>query len=344
MSFGFINYDHLLMKETITLDQCIRIIESSIHKIGLVVDTDRKLLGTVTDGDIRRALLLGGNLKTSVKQVMNANYRFVYESFSSSVVDKMLNEEKLKYIPVVNEHLNLLRLLTNENGYVHEFKNPIVIMAGGKGKRLRPYTESCPKPMLTVKGIPILERLIIKFRKSGFSKFYISVNYLKDQIMEYFKDGKKYGVEINYLIERKSLGTAGSLSLLPNDISLPFIVINGDILTDLEPSNLLLYHHEKKAKITIAAREYSHTVPYGVLQTKGSYLDQIIEKPNFNYLISAGIYVIEPSAIRSLNSNEYLDMPDFFDSINDEGSPIAICPLHEDWLDIGRVEDYTSVK
>ena len=204
-----------------------------------------------------------------------------------------MKKNSINQIPILNKNGKIKDIvLIQEFSPKHEErKNSVVIMAGGIGKRLRPYTENCPKPMLCVGDKPILESLLEKLIESGFKKFFISVNYLKEQIIDYFKDGSSWGVEINYLIEEKPLGTAGSLSLLPNDIESPLIVMNGDILTKFEANKLIDFHNDNSAYASICVREHETTVPFGVIESKGIELRQIIEKPTYSDLVSAGIYI-----------------------------------------------------
>jgi NDP-sugar pyrophosphorylase family protein len=216
--------------------------------------------------------------------------------------------------------------------------NAAVIMAGGKGMRLRPHTDHCPKPMLRVDGKPMLEILIEQCIASGFRQFYISVNYLKEQIMEYFQDGVKWGVSIDYLIEDEPLGTAGSLQLLPGELQDAFLVLNGDILTRLNPSQLLRFHAEHDAAGTLCVREHITTVPFGVVQTKGVELVGFEEKPSYRQLVNAGVYVINPELLPLLPHHQAIDMPTLLQNAQQAGHRIAVCPIHEYWIDVGRPE------
>lgn len=209
-------------------------------------------------------------------------------------------------------------------------------MAGGLGKRLRPYTENCPKPMLPVGGKPMLEILLEQCIDSGFRKFYISVNYLKDQIIDYFGDGNAWGVSIDYLLENEPLGTAGSLQLIPDKLKEPLLVMNGDVLTRLNPSQLLRFHIEHQAAATLCVREYTTTIPFGVVQTNGVELAGFAEKPSYRELVNAGVYVIDPLLIPLLPPHQKTDMPTLLQNAQKAGHHVAVCPIHEYWIDVGN--------
>ena len=308
-------------------------------QIALVVDDEQHLLGTLTDGDIRRGLLHGASLDSPVEKLMNRKFRFLRKSDNQDVVLEMMRREGLRQIPVLDEkgcvvHLLMLKELLDPP----QLSNAVVIMAGGKGTRLRPFTEHCPKPMLPVGDSPMLEILLEQCAASGFRKFYFSVNYLKEQIIDYFEDGSRWGVSIQYLEEVEPLGTAGSLQLLPNTLSDPFLVLNGDVLTRLNPSHLMQFHEEHQAKATLCVREHELTVPFGVVQTKGVYLAGLEEKPTYRHQVNAGVYMIDPELLNLLTPHQFTDMPSFLLAAQEAGHRVAVCPIHEYWLDVGRPE------
>ena len=213
-----------------------------------------------------------------------------------------------------------------------------MIMAGGKGTRLRPLTKHCPKPMLPVGDQPMLEILLDQCIASGFRTFYLSVNYLKEQIIEYFDNGSRWGVSIHYLVENQPLGTAGSLQLLPDSLTEPFLVLNGDVLTRLDPRHLLHFHNEHQALATFGVREHELTVPFGVVQTNGVELAGFEEKPTYHHQVNAGVYVIDPQLLPLLTPNQFTDMPSLLIDAQEAGHRVAVCPIHEYWLDVGRPE------
>jgi len=211
-------------------------------------------------------------------------------------------------------------------------------MAGGLGSRLKPYTDNCPKPMLKINDKPILEIVIEKCIDYGFQNFYLSVNYLKEIIIQYFGDGSKWGINIHYLKEKEALGTAGSLGLLPSDIEHPFLVINGDVLTKFNPYKLLEFHNIHKALATLSVREHIIDIPFGVIETEGVEVKEMLEKPSYKRLVNAGVYALDPSILKYINEKERIDMPELFNRLMALKKKVVACPIHEYWIDIGRPE------
>ena len=319
--------------------EALRVIDQGAKQIALVVDEQQRLLGTLTDGDIRRGLLRGETLETPVERLMKRQFHFVRNNEDPVAILEMMKRESLHQLPVLDKEGHVVQLLRLEEMLEKiQLPNEVVIMAGGEGKRLRPHTKHCPKPMLLVNGKPMLEVLLEQCISSGFQRFYISVNYLKEQIIDYFQDGGRWGVSINYLVEDEPLGTAGSLRLLPKDIEQPFLVLNGDVLTQLNPIQLLRFHREQDAAATICVREHLVSVPFGVVQTTDMELTGFEEKPNYHLLINAGLYVINPQLLALLRPNQKTDMPDLLDTVQKAGHRVSVCPIHEYWIDVGRAE------
>ena len=319
--------------------EAMEAIDRAGTQIALIVDEHQRLLGTLTDGDIRRGLLHGASLEKPVEQLMNRQFRFVRSSDDQEVVLQMMRRELLRHIPVLDEQGRVERLVFLQDLLnPHQLTNSVVIMAGGKGSRLRPYTENCPKPMLPIGNKPMLEILLEQCIASGFRDFYFSVNYLKEQIIEYFDDGSRWGVSIRYLVENEPLGTAGSLTLLPNSLTEPFLVLNGDVLTRLEPGHLLNFHIDNHAQATLCVREHETIVPFGVVQTNGLELASFEEKPTYRHLVNAGVYVIDPQLLSLLPPHKFTDMPSFLKVAQEAGNRILVCAIHEYWLDVGRPE------
>ena len=319
--------------------EAMRIIDRGAAQLALVVDEQQRLLGTLTDGDIRRGLLHGETLETPAERLMNRQFRFVRSSEDQATVLEMMRRDVLRQIPVLDTEGRVVQLLLLQELLAPpQLPNAVVIMAGGKGTRLRPHTEHCPKPMLPVDGKPMLEILLEQCIASGFRQFYFSVNYLKEQIVEHFGDGKGWGVTIDYLVEDEPLGTAGSLQLLPRSLQQPFLVMNGDVLTRLNPSQLLRFHVEHKAAGTLCVREHTIKVPFGVVQTKGVELAGFEEKPSYCQLVNAGVYVIDPQLLPLLPPHQSTDMPTLLQSAQQAGHRVAVCPIHEYWIDVGRPE------
>lgn len=327
----------LLISASTTALSALKTIDRAACQIALVVDDQQRLLGTLTDGDVRRGLLRGANLDTTVEQLMNRQFRFVRSGEDQAAVLQMMRREHLLQIPVLDEEGRVVQmLLLQELLSPPQLSNAVVVMAGGKGTRLRPHTEHCPKPMLLVGDQPILEILLEQCIASGFRRFYFSVNYLKEKIIEYFDDGARWGVSINYLVENEPLGTAGSLQLLPDSLREPFLVLNGDVLTRLNPSQLLHFHREQQAHATLCVRQHELTIPFGVVQTKGVELASFEEKPTYRHLVNAGVYVIEPQLLPLLPPHQSTDMPSLLHAAQQAGLRVAVCPIHEYWLDVGR--------
>ena len=315
------------------------IIDRGAAQIALVVDEQQRLLGTLTDGDIRRGLLHGETLETPAERLMNRQFRFVRSGEDQAAVLEMMRRDVLRQIPVLDAEGRVVKLLLLQELLAPtQLPNAVVIMAGGKGTRLRPHTEHCPKPMLPVDGKPMLEILLEQCIASGFRQFYFSVNYLKEQIIEHFGDGKGWGVSIDYLVEDEPLGTAGSLQLLPRSLQEPLLVMNGDVLTRLNPSQLLRFHVEHEAAGTLCVREHTINVPFGVVQTKGVELAGFEEKPSYCQLVNAGVYVVDPQLLPLLPPHQAIDMPTLLQSAQQAGHRVAVCPIHEYWIDVGRPE------
>jgi len=323
----------------LTLQDAMQVIDRGAAQIALVVDDQQRLLGTLTDGDIRRGLLRGSSLETPVEQLMNRRFRFVRSSEDLAAVLEMMRRDELRQIPVLDEEGRVVQLLLlQELLSPPQLSNAVVIMAGGKGTRLRPHTEHCPKPMLPVGDQPMLEILLEQCIAGGFRRFYLSVNYLKEQIIDHFADGSRWGVSIEYLVENEPLGTAGSLQLLPDALTEPFLVLNGDVLTRLNPSQLLRFHNEHQAQATLCVRKHEFTVPFGVVLTNGVELAGFEEKPTYRHMVNAGVYVIDPQLLPLLPPHQSTDMPTLLQAAQQAGHLVAVCTIHEYWIDVGRPE------
>ena len=328
--------------------EAIKAINKTNAYIALVVDKQMRLVGTITDGDIRRGLLNGKSLESNVKEFMNQNFNSIKEDDLSKVDIEKVFKKGILQMPILDKAGRVKELLQKEEILRRYKKNPIskvVIMAGGEGKRLLPYTYDCPKPMIAINGKPMLEIILENCISYGYKNFYISVNYLKDQIINYFGDGNRWGVKIEYLYEKKPLGTAGSLKLIPNyeKIINSILVINGDIITDLDFSLLAEFHQKHKADMTIAAKHNPYTIPYGVINTSGVELEKIVEKPTYNFLVSAGIYIIDSQMLQYIDEDVFCDMPDLVTTIKEKNYKVATFPIHEYWLDVGRPETLKKV-
>jgi dTDP-glucose pyrophosphorylase len=318
--------------------------DSATIKLILIVSKDYVLQGTITDGDIRRAILKKLPIDTPLKLVMNESPKTLTASGNHASAKKLMNLYGIPAIPQLDNKKRVYNLLGIDTT-AHKRDNAVLIMAGGFGKRLKPLTDNCPKPMLKVGGKPILENIIEQFITSGFYNFYISTHYLNEQIENYFGDGSDFGVNINYIRESSPLGTAGCLSLLPDSVKdKSIIMMNGDLLTQINFENLLAYHDNEQSDISVAVREYKVQIPFGVIEHDSSNITEITEKPEKNYFINAGIYCISPNILKSIKPNIAFDMPELISKSIKGNMSTKMFPVHEYWLDIGRMNDFEQAQ
>lgn len=327
------------------LVDAVRAIESTRRRIAVVADERERVIGTLTDGDVRRCLLAGGTLDTAVSRAMNPNPVVAEVDSAQGYLIDLLRRANVMALPLVDGagvfqrvvHLTDLgqeQPVDDARGFAFA-----VIMAGGEGMRLRPMTEAIPKPMLEIGGVPMLARQIERLVRSGITRVYISVNYLGHVIEEHFRDGADFGVQIRYLREQERLGTAGALSLLPERPDAPVLVVNGDILTTSDFGSLFAFHKSHGAHITAAAVDYRVNIPYGVLQAQGAFVTGVTEKPSQRFLCSAGIYAVSPSSLELLESSAFQDITDLIQRCLDRGLPVAVFPVHEYWSDVGTPDE-----
>ena len=309
------------------------------HSI-LFVQRHGKLVGSVTNGDFRRGIAAGLLINDSVARLMNHSPLTIHEKddYKTRLEKIKRLPHGLRYLPVLNDAGNVLDVVS-ENALM-TLPNVAIIMAGGLGSRLKSLTQSLPKPMLRVGDKPILQLIIEQFRRAGVSRFILSVNYRADVIREYFKDGSEFEVQIEYLHETERLGTAGGLSLLPQVPTEPVFVMNGDVLTDLDPHDLLRHHRETRSAATVCVREHQFEIPYGVVRTREGWVQSIEEKPNMTYSINAGIYLLEPECVRLVPQGRFFDMTSLLELVLKGGLALGAYPLQGYWIDIGNLEDF----
>jgi len=333
------NWKDILVAPSSTIQDVLKVIDLGCFQLAIVTDESGCLLGTVTDGDIRRALIAKKSLDTPVSNIMFTEPTVGQVNTSREKLLLLMHEFELSAIPLLDEGrvvgLETLHQILQQKKY----DNPVCLMAGGFGTRLKPLTNNCPKPLLKVGDRPILETVLLSFINSGFQRFYISTHYFPEMIREYFGDGSKWGVLIEYVHENEPLGTAGALGLLPKDLpDLPIIVMNGDILTKVDIEGLLDFHYVNNANATMCVREYEIKIPYGVVESEGNSIINMVEKPTQRFHINAGIYVIGKEIIDSVAKNEYIDMPCLLKRhLNNR---VLLYPFHEYWLDIGQQDDF----
>ncbi|EPC3541698.1 nucleotidyltransferase family protein [Aeromonas hydrophila] len=340
------NWEKVVLSTKHTVHDALTVINAAALRICLVVDDKRHLLGVVTDGDIRRAILSNVALTQSVTEVMNKTPITVSAKLSRAQLLDTMSSYSILSLPVLNETGQLIGLETWERATSQPtYNNPVLIMAGGFGTRLKPLTDTCPKPMLKIGDKPILETLLNQFIKAGFKNIYISTHYMPELIADYFGDGSAWGANIKYIHEKKPLGTGGALGLLPAELpKLPLIMMNGDVLTTVDFNSLLDFHIQNGSDATMCVREYSYQIPYGVITGEGNNITSMVEKPVHHFFVNAGIYVVNPHIVRSVTKEERIDMPTLLEKHMQENKCISMFPLHEYWLDIGRMEDFNRAQ
>lgn len=338
------NWKKILLLPGDTIRDALSILNNESLQIALVA-LNNKLLGTVTDGDIRRGLLNNLSLDDPIEIVMNKQPLTADYTYSKSTLISLLESKRLSAIPIIKDN-ELVGLETLHNLLSKpKLDNPIFIMAGGFGTRLRPLTDNCPKPLLKVGNKPILEIILQRFIDAGFHNFYISTHYLPEMIRDHFGDGSKWNVKISYVHEEKPLGTGGALGLLPKTIEkLPLIMINGDVLTNLDICALLNYHVKENAVATMCVREYDYQIPYGVVDKDGNRVIGMSEKPTYKFQVNAGIYVVTPKLFKEVKKHTKIDMPTLLELYIKKNDKVVLYPLTEYWLDIGQMNEYKQAQ
>lgn len=331
-----------LVTSNVTLVEAIEVLDKAALRIALVVDEHDKLLGTLTDGDVRRAMLKHLALDTPVSQVMNCQPKTAKKSWEKGRILAVMEQYELLQLPLVDDNgciVGLANLHDMLNKHRHD--NPVFLMAGGFGTRLRPLTNNCPKPMLKIGDKPILEQIMLNFIEAGFYRFYISTHYMPEVIRDYFGTGEKWGVSIQYIHEDEPLGTGGALGLLPHEeIDQPLFMMNGDLLTTLNLHSFLEFHKSHNGIATMCVREYDHQVPYGVITSEGTQIKSMVEKPVHRFFVNAGIYLLEPTLVKSVVPGTRIDMPTLLEQQIEKNKVVNMFPIHEYWLDIGRMDDF----
>lgn len=334
-----------LLPANATIHQAIRNLDQVAIKIVLVVNEAGELEGTISDGDIRRGLLKGLDLNSPIASVIHRNALVVPPELGRDTVMQLMGANKIQQIPVVDEHYHVVGLhLWDEINTPPVRPNLMVIMAGGMGTRLRPHTENCPKPLLPVAGKPMLEHIIERAKLEGFTHFVLAIHYLGHMIEEHFGNGERLQVQIDYLREQSPLGTAGALGLLNPRPGSPFVVTNGDVITDIRYGELLDFHIRYDAAATMAVRVHEWQHPFGVVQTQGVDIVGFEEKPVARSHINAGVYALGPDALSVLSVDAHCDMPTLFERLQARAKRTVAYPMHEPWLDVGRPDDLAAAR
>lgn len=339
--------EQLLIQPHHPIRDAMATIDRGGRGIALVVDDEHHLVGTITDGDIRRAILNNIKLEEPASLLLERKAGSIYSTPVTAragtppeELQRLMHERYVQQLPLLDAEGRVVELVTlNDLLPVQELPLQGVIMAGGLGTRLRPLTEDLPKPMLPVGGRPLIEHIVSQLRRAGIRHITITTYYKPEKIRDHFGDGSGFGVEIAYVQEEKQLGTGGALALLPTPEK-PLLVINGDILTQVDFRSMFKFHREHDALLTVAVRQYDLQVPYGVLECEGVYVQQLREKPVFNFLVNAGIYLVDPAAHSIIPYNKHFNMTDLIQALIDDGKNVASFPIVEYWLDIGQHADY----
>jgi len=333
----------------------IRALDSGGLGIVLVTDEERRLLGTITDGDVRRAILAGKSLDVTAGEFLDRKQNPVYpEPISApagtprSVLLRLMRRRTIQHVPMIDEQRRVTALVTL-NDLIPDQPRPLqaVIMAGGLGTRLRPLTDEMPKPMLPVGGRPLLERTVARLREAGVRQVSLSTFFKAEKVLEHFKDGSEFGVDLEYVCEDRQLGTAGALSRMQVP-TVPLLVVNGDILTSVDFRAMHEFHREHEAVMTVGVRKYDFRVPYGVIECDGVNVRSLVEKPTYSSFVNAGIYLLDPLTFRyvpkDIPEDTRFNMTDLICRLLEAGHAVVSFPIHEYWLDIGQPADYEQAQ
>jgi dTDP-glucose pyrophosphorylase len=335
------DWEKALVSPHSTLREALIKIDEAGSQMALVVDAERRLLGTLSDGDVRRGLIRGMRLSDCVDQAMFPTPTTVQSGESRDAIRSLLKRLGLHHVPVLDNERRVIGLEFVDDFFVPKARdNWVVVMAGGLGTRLKELTHSVPKPMLAVGDRPILETIIRSYADQGFRNLFLAVNYKAELIERHFGDGANFGVSIQYLREEKRMGTVGALSLLPARPTLPLLVTNGDVLAKFDHGEMLDNHNSAGAIATMAVREFEFQIPYGVVRETDGAILRIEEKPVHRELVAAGMYVLSPEALSLVPRADYFDMPALFDAVIARGLRARCHPVRGYWVDVGRMADY----
>ncbi len=339
------SFEKILITTQTSILDTLRVIDDTAFEIALVVDADERLIGTVTDGDIRRGIIRGADLGSPISALMNTRPITAQQNTPDDELLFLMTNRSIKHLPVVDRQMRVVRLVQLKDLIARKPRpNVAVIMAGGLGSRLGEITREIPKPLLPVGGRPIIALIIEQLRRHGIENIFVSINYKAEKIRQHFAENPITGVSITFLEEEQFLGTAGSLSLLPMRPEQPFILMNADILSPINFGNLLEFHQTGAKPMTVCTREFNFQIPYGVLQMRGDELLDIEEKPSHSIFINAGVYVLEPFLLENISAGQRLDMPDLIKLAINRLGGVSCYPVSEFWLDIGNPHDYSKAR
>jgi len=334
--------NRLVLNSETKFNDAIKLLDLNGNGVLPVVDDSEKLLGLITDGDIRKAIL---NNNLDLEHIINKNPHKLHVDTSKNQIINYLKKIHRRHIPLVDDGNKFIKVFTLDEVDFNLKENWVVIMAGGLGTRLGELTKDIPKPMLKVGAKPMIEHIIDMFISHGFTKFMLSVNYKAEVIKEYFGDGSKFGIEIRYLEEKKRLGTGGALSLIDIELNEPFFVTNGDVLSSLDYEKLLSYHQEQNATATMCIRKDSYQIPYGVIEVdEENNIKAMKEKPIKEFFINTGIYVLDPEVLNYVPKDQFFDLPSIFDVLKKENKSTKSFEMTDYWIDMGKPSDYEKIQ
>ncbi len=343
MYYPLSQLQYLLVRQNETVEHCLHILDNGLRPTLFVVNDDNALLGTVSDGDIRRALLKGLQITDAINRAMNTRFVYAMESEEHQLRLNRLKDRDVSLLPVLDVDQKILGFeADDENRNV--LAHTAVLMCGGLGTRMGELTQNCPKPMLPIGETPMLEKILRRLVRQGIRNFYFAINYLGEIIEDYFGDGKKWGAHIQYLRETKRLGTGGALSLIRQRPAEAMLVMNGDILTDFDMRNMFNFHLQYNSFATMGIVTYQYENPFGVVCHDGRTFLEIKEKPVQSCEINSGIYIVDPAIIDFVPEDEFIDMPDILVNTKNAGKAVNVFPILESWADIGRKGDYLKLQ
>tara|TARA_B100001093_G_C26816899_1_gene1010143 strand:+ start:97 stop:1149 length:1053 start_codon:yes stop_codon:yes gene_type:complete len=330
----------ILCKQKLSIRDALKCLETNKLKIILVCadNNPKKIIGTLTDGDVRRAIINNNDLNSSINKFINKKFKSVNNLMTLKDKLSFLSYHSVSHLPILDNNNEIVELLVSDEISNNCIENPIVIMAGGLGKRLQPYTQEIPKPLVMLKNKPLIRHVIDNVKQSGFTNIIISLYHKSDLVINYLEK-QNLPLNIEYVVEKKPLGTIGSLSLIKNKIKKDFILTNCDVVTNLDYSKLLNFHLSNENQFTIAIKKYSFTLDYGVVEIKKNKISKFIEKPQHQELVSTGVYAINHQLIKNLTKNKRLDANLFINNLKNQNINISPFLLYEEWNDVGRVED-----
>ena len=336
-----IAWEHTLLGPDENLRKALSVIDSGARQMALIVGSERRLIGTLSDGDIRRWLIGGGTIEDCAGDVCTRIPIVGHSGTSKSELLAIMRSHGIHQLPVLDDNRTVVDFITIDDFLiVQERPETVVVMAGGLGSRMGALTQSTPKPMLPIGDKPVLQIIIEQFKDQGFVSFCLAVNYLSEKIVDYFGDGSNYGVSITYLSENKRMGTAGALSLLTDVPEHPFIVTNGDLLLKEDFAASLDRHVRDEAALTVLARDYQMQVPFGVVREEEGAMVEIVEKPVHTFKVNAGVYILSPSVLGLIPKDSFFDMPDLVNNCVAKGLRTNSQRIEGYWIDIGQVSDY----